>query len=251
MKAYYEHERESNLKFDIVSPCCLIEPHFHSNLEVFLVKKGEYQITKNGVTKNIKAGELAIFDSYDVHSYDKRMTLDCEDYALLIPYRYLERINAYRQSKHIKTFIISNKELFDRLYAIIKEWMQGQTDDKITHSASELFLSVLIDYLEFDNALFTEGEVIRKILNYLHKNYQNGITATVVAKELGYSNAYVSRMFHKYLKESIPKYLNNIRLSHVENELKKASGKKINQIIMDAGFKSVQSYYRNKKQKQN
>jgi hypothetical protein len=50
MEAYYEYERESNLKFDIVSPCHLIGAHFHSNLEVFLVKSGAYQITKNGVT---------------------------------------------------------------------------------------------------------------------------------------------------------------------------------------------------------
>lgn len=251
MKAYYEHERESNLKFDIVSPCCIIGAHFHSNLEVFLVKKGKYQITKNGVTKIISSGEIAVFDSYDVHSYDKRLEKECEDYVLLIPYRYLERINTFRQNKHIKSFIISNKELFDQLYQIMNDWMKGQTDDKITHGASELFLSVLIDYLEFDNVLFTEGVTIRKILNYIHQNFNNCITATEVAKNLGYSNAYVSRIFHKYLKESMPKYLNDMRLKYVENEIKKSNGKKISQIIFDAGFKSVQSYYRNKARKEN
>ena len=40
---------------------------------MFLVKSGKYVITKNGKTIEVGAGEIAVFDSYDVHSYDKKL----------------------------------------------------------------------------------------------------------------------------------------------------------------------------------
>ena len=251
MDAYYEHERESNLKFDIVSPCHIIGAHFHSNIEVFLVKSGAYQITKNGVTKVINAGEIAVFDSYDVHSYDKKLTDTAEDAVVLIPYRYLEHFNTLRQNMHVRTFIIKNKILLERLYDFMLGWLRKEEREHVVNSGAQMFLSLLFDSLEFENIAFNEGETIRKILNFVHQNFRNGITATDVALDLGYSNAYVSRLFHKYLKESMPKYLNDMRLNYVEREIAKANGKKISQIILDAGFKSVQSYYRNKSRKEN
>ncbi len=250
MKAYYEYEREHNLKFDIVSPCCLIGAHFHSNLEVFLVKSGEYQITKNGVTEIISAGEIAVFDSYDVHSYDKQLQEQTENAAIIIPHRYLEKFNSLRQNKHIKTFVIKNEKLLNELYSFTKDWLKGRAQEHIIFAGAQMFLALLYGSLEFENTTFSDGEAIRKVLTYIHQNFNQGITAKDVSKSLGYSGAYVSRLFHKYLKESIPKYLNDMRLNYVKGEIEKANGKKIGQIILDAGFKSVQSYYRNKARKE-
>ena len=250
MEAFYEYERESNLKFDIVSPCHLISAHFHSNLEVFLVKSGAYQITKNGITEVINAGEIAVFDSYDVHSYDKKLTEKTQDAVVLIPYRYLERFNTLRQNKHVKSFIIKDKALLEKLYDFMTRWLNKSDSEHVVSASAQMFLALLYESLEFENTAFNEGETIRKILNFVHQNFRNGITATDVALNLGYSGAYVSRLFHKYLKESMPKYLNDMRLNYVENEIAKANGKKISQIILDAGFKSVQSYYRNKSRKE-
>lgn len=250
MEAYFEYEREHNLKFDIVSPCCIIGAHFHSNLEVFLVKKGKYKITKNGVTETISAGEIAVFDSYDVHSYDQRIEKENEDSAIIIPHRYLEKFNSLRQNKHIKTFIIKDEQLLNRLYSFTEEWLKNSSQEHVTFAGAQMFLALLYNSLEFENATFSDGQAIRKILSFIHQNFNQGITAKDVSNSLGYSLAYVSRLFHKYLKESIPRYLNDLRLNYVKNELEKSSDKKISQIILDAGFKSIQSYYRNKERKE-
>lgn len=249
MKGYYEYERENDLKFNTVSPCCLIGAHFHSNIEVFLVKSGKYIITKNGATIEIGAGEIAVFDSYDVHSYDEKIEEQTENVVVIIPHFYLERFNEQRNNKRITNTIIKDNALFEKLYSFTTEWLMQKQDEHVNRASAEMFLSLLFKSLDFDNVEFAEGDAIRKILSYAHQNFRLGISANDIAKNLGYSGAYVSRMFHKYLKESIPEYLNDMRLDYVKKELSSSTDKKVSQIILDAGFKSIQSYYRNKARK--
>ena len=61
-----------------------------------------------------------------------------------------------------------------------------------------------------------------------------------------YSTEHVSRVFHKYLRVGLPKFINDLRLDYIENELMLSDKKKITDLIFEAGFKSVQSYYRSK-----
>lgn len=250
MEAFYEYERESNLKFEIGSPCTIIDAHFHSNMEVFLVKKGKYVITKNGNTQTISDGEIAVFDSYDVHSYDQKLQEQTQNMVLIIPHRYLENFNAKRQNKHIKNYIIKDEKLLNELYSFSLDWLKNRKEEHVLFAGVQMFLSLLYNSLEFEDLDFSEGQAIRKILNYVHQNFRFGITAKDVCKNLGYSNAYVSRVFHKYLKQSMPEYVNDMRLDYVKKELEKDRDKKVGQIILEAGFKSIQSYYRNKSRKQ-
>lgn len=81
------------------------------------------------------------------------------------------------------------------------------------------------------------------MLIYISEHFREDITANSLASQIGYSREYVSRMFNKYMKESIPSYINKTRIRYIE-EQKKISDKSLTQIVMDAGFNHTSSYYR-------
>ena len=245
MKAYYEKNREQEGKLIVVKPCYLIKAHFHNNLEVFVVKSGNYQITYNGTVQNVSSGQVAFFDSYDVHSYDKKIS-DGENCVVLIPYKYIERFNILRNSKHVKNSVITNYNLAKKLYFIVENVFLKESKEEILQAGAELFLSYLYGAFEFGGKDFADGEAIIKILDYIYNNFKTGITVKTIAKSLGYSTEHVSRVFHKYLSVGLPKFINDLRLDYIENELMLSDKKKITDLIFEAGFKSVQSYYRSK-----
>jgi len=249
MKAYYENKRELDEIVHIVSPCCLINAHFHNNLEIFVVNKGEYKITCNGKSSIVSDGQIVVFDSYDIHSYDQRLCRQeqCDDFVLVIPYEYLGQFNALRKNKRIANNVLSDKELCEKLKEVVYYHLNSAQSQEVKSACIQLVLSYIKEKLCFVDDEFVEGKAVRKILDVIHLNYKSGITAGEICLELGYSNAYVSRTFAKYLKQSIPTYINRLRLDCVEELLRENNTIKISDAILEAGFKSFQSYYRNKK----
>ncbi|MBQ3219170.1 MAG: helix-turn-helix domain-containing protein, partial [Clostridia bacterium] len=60
---------------------------------------------------------------------------------------------------------------------------------------------------------------------------------------LGYSDAHISRIFSLYVKKSLPDYVNELRFKEVNRLIENTNGK-ITDLIFDAGFNSIQTYYR-------
>ena len=85
--------------------------------------------------------------------------------------------------------------------------------------------------------------VARMVTNNVAVIHNDDITAVSLAAQIGYSREYVSRLFNKYMKESIPSYINKTRAQYVE-EQKRISDKRLTELILAAGFKYTSSYYR-------
>ena len=223
--------------------------HFHIDLEIFLLKKGKFEISLNGKEYVLGAGDIAVIDSYDVHSYDKNvLPSDKESLVVIIPYRYLSRFNSFREYFKIKTPVISAPTLCDELIKIADAYMGENNSESVRESATDLFLSLLLEKLEFSNDKRVEESVlIRNILAFIQENYRENVSLEFIAKSLGYTTAHVSRAFHKYIKTSLPSYVNRLRLDYIDKALQNGTDKKITHLIYEAGFSSQQTYYRERK----
>ena len=45
--------------------------HFHTHLELFLLQKGEYELFLDGKTEKMRGGDIAVIDSFAIHSYQR------------------------------------------------------------------------------------------------------------------------------------------------------------------------------------
>ena len=91
----------------------------------------------------------------------------------------------------------------------------------------------------------TENELINKILSYVENNFKEDITLKTLSKYFGYAEGHLSRVFHRYVKISFPRYVNQRRIDYIQQK-QQSENKALSQLIFESGFKSFQTYYRTK-----
>lgn len=248
MQAFYEKWREDADELNVSrSRKHTFAPHFHINVEIFVVRKGCHAISCNGKNYTVKDGDAVIFNSYDIHSYDTKHTEDVDDCVLVLPLKYLSSFYGDRINKRFKDCIIHDAALVDKILMIVDEIILKTDNDVTKSAAANLILSCIAEKTSLiENVTHGENELILKILRILNDGFTGDVSLSYVSKKLGYAEEHLSRVFHKYMQTGIPSYVNKLRLEYAE-ELINKKGKNVTEAIFIAGFKSTQSYYRNKK----
>lgn len=248
MKAIYEQSREESSNIFIRrSEEHGFRPHFHINVEIYIIRHGNAEISCNGKEYRLSDGNIAFFDSYDIHSYEKTYTNGVDDCVLIVPLKYLSKFNSLKKSAKIVCPVISDAELVDRVLQLIDCYVKNSNPEWVRASAVDLILSLIHEKLEYaQDDGSTDKELIMTILSFMNKNFKNDVSLKALSNALGYNPSHLSRTFRKYMNVGIPEYVNNLRLDYVEKACTDKNVK-ITELIFDAGFKSIQSYYRNKK----
>ena len=246
MKSFYERHREQDENPLIQrNQANRFPAHFHSNLEVLIVRRGEKILQINGEEYCADSGTVTVIDSYDVHAYETKWNEDC--CVVIIPQEYAFAFHARHKNLRLKERKIADRALCDDLLKIVDEYLLQERGAGVKAAALELFLATLQEKLVWTEEKGSgEVELIRKMLTFIHENYREDVSRKTLARVLGYAEAHISRVFHRYMKTGISTYVNGLRLAYVEKG--KATGDMATiDLIYEAGFKSQQTYYRVKK----
>lgn len=250
MNGFYE-DIQDNIKTLYVQDedSYLFPAHFHHKIEIFILKKGFVSISCNGKSYDLTDGSIAFFNSYDMHSYDVQDE-KVEGYCIIIPSEYSARFTESIKNKQIKCPVIKDASLIENVYSLTKTYLASESNDRIKNNCIELILSLIESKMEFTLAKTDNetAELVKKILTYIYENFKEDASLKTISKKLGYSNAHISRVFGKYIKNSIPDYVNELRLNEVNNLIKNTNAN-VTDIVFQAGFKSLQTYYRFKSKK--
>ena len=249
---FYEQYRESNDKTHIIrNTPVLFPPHFHMNVEIFIVKNGAFEVTLNGEKYSVSDGSVLFCSSYDVHSYDKSLRDSGalpDDYAVvLIPPLLLKDFYAENAEARPKVPVVKSKKLCKSLLEMVDRVLSREDlSPAVTRASVNLFLALIENEFDFTAEKTSRSTgAIRDMLEYILNNYRDKISLEKIARNLGYSPEHLSRVFHSYFNKSVSDYINEMRLNYVENALKtQKKSKKISELAFEAGFQSLQSYYR-------
>ena len=248
MNVYYEHERDTINDLNVLESKNFIYPaHYHHKIELFVLKSGELNVAVNGESYNLKSGSIAFFNSYDVHSYNYQSP-NVIGFCLIIPKDYALRFFERNKNKTPKNAVIVDVDLASEVFTIIEKYIKNQLSSEVKISAIELILSLIESRLNFVKTDSDKDShlLVKKILMYVNENFKGDVSLKSVAKNLGYTEAHVSRVFNKYVKKSLTEYVNELRYSEVI-KLIESQDKNVMQAVFEAGFKSLQTYYRIKK----
>ena len=248
MKAFYEEYRDEQWNISVHRKTYHCFPsHFHLNMELLIVRRGEYTVTDNDVSVKISDGEIMVFDSYNVHSYDEQLRGE-DSCVVIFPYRLLSEFNARRGNDRIVQPKIKDSALVERLLNIVDTYLVGEQSEYVKETAVELMLSLLFEKLQFcKETERDEVALVRKILAYIQKHYREDATLKTLSKELGYTREHISKVFHRYVKKGLSQYVNGLRLEYIERLRAQGDTRSIVELLYEAGFKSQQTYYRFKK----
>ncbi|MBQ7408866.1 MAG: helix-turn-helix transcriptional regulator [Clostridia bacterium] len=243
---YEEHRSGENSFFLEKNGDLAFPPHFHQNIEIAIILSGSQPITVNGEFFIAKAGSVVVVDNFAVHSYGECKSK--ENYLLILPNGALGEFNRLRNGKVFKTPYVCNMKLAKSLVNLIENNLSENSSEYQRFCAINLMMALI--EREFgleDGQRGNESGLINKILFAVQEKFKEDISLKRLAKEMGYAEGHLSRVFHQYFKESFPHYVNALRLDYIERELKMGE-KNVTQLIFEAGFNSFQTYYRCKKQ---
>ena len=215
--------------------------HFHSHIELYLIKSGEIEIMINDNKKVLGAGEISVALSYDAHSY--RTVDSSEAIYLIIPLEYCGEFLPLLSSKHLPSPFIKDEKTYKTVLSALEGILDGGNEiTRRGHIYS--ILGAILDHMS-DSKLTTAATdaFSPDILIYLSNNFKNELTLESVAKEFGFNPSYLSRSFRETFGISFIKYLNMLRLREAVILLQ--SGKmSVTECVYESGFGSMRSFYR-------
>ena len=211
---------------------------------------GTHRVTLNGKTYTVGAGDVFFCGSYDLHSYEESERTGQDDCVVILPARCVARFNERNKGLRPVSPVLHDESLCRELLTIADTWMlPGKQPESVRDAAAELFLSLIEQRLPMQPAKEKdETQLIYKILSYLSEHFREDVSLPKIAKHFGYAEAHVSRIFHRYTNTGLPRYVNRLRLNYVQSALQSSPDADLTNLIFEAGFKSLPTYYRAKAQ---
>lgn len=235
-----------------------IDIHNHVDVEIIYVKTGQLKLALNNLPHDLKSGDIAIFNPYDIHeAYFLRSEPTVEYYYLRID---LSAFTSPRL-KSINQLLCSIDNQVLRFPNIIpKEHPQSNTIRESFLSTFEAYKATLVEYnvsteatlcsciynllpslsalVKSDDATILgskEIKFINDITKYISKNYNEPIGVADMCRALSCSKSNLYRMFDVCFKESPSVYLRNYRILRAAIEYRH-SDMSISDIALAVGF---------------
>ena len=235
-------------------PGCVHEiacfPHLHNNIEFLFITKGTQTINVLGKQHELTAGDILFVNKYESHFYDKCEGV--EGYILVLSPWYFDIFNQAYSGK-VFPLLMTDKEKNRTVFEFIRGWKSSYVKDIYNERFYDIY--VMSNYLFYllqeryelvENKRTENDKTISKILKFVEDSYKEEITLKDVAKQVGYTAEYCSRIFSIYMKENFRTYLNMVRVMKFNELLKddKNKEKTILSLAFECGFCSQATFYR-------
>lgn len=264
MKAFHENRTyHSTFPFTVIMSNDIdFLAHWHNDLEIVYVFEGSIRMGINSETRILKAGDMAICSSGDIHYYDSKDSSSKIMMVIfnpsLIGFPGGWPLNVRLTSPFMEKRIAIREEevrINNRLSLILQELMDEynqkleyheQVIIGLLHEWSGLILRhVPMDKInpQKDKRRITNMKIMQGVLEYLDVNYMHPITLADAARQANMSLFYFSRFFKSLSGMSYIAYLSNIRVNQAE-QLLLTTDKSILDIALECGFTNIRTFNR-------
>lgn len=244
-QAYYEERKATDLQVteeeDINFP-----PHLHTDLELFLVRSGRFQVTVGDHIRELSAGAFAAIFPNTIHSYQclmpgSQFTMAVCGASLLGS--FLSRLIHFRP---VCPFLQGKNLHPDIPYAMHGLFLQSRTEpeQEVYRALVRLILARCLSSMELEPVKEPLSmDLTGSLLRYLSQNFQRPLSLELVSRELGVSKYHLSHVFSSRLHTSFPEYVNFLRLN-LARELLLTTDQSILEVGLSCGFSSQRTFNR-------
>ena len=229
-----EHTKEKN---NVMA--CTLDKHIHPGVELIYVTSGIFDMHINGRTERINEGEAALMFPFQPHGYER---YEGSEY-IRFDFDKALASDFFRS----KTNLIGKSSVFkpsEITKLIIKKNISGKSEYSLLNIKALLY-STLFDFTSQIElvAIEKDNDVLVKTISYINNHMETPLQMNTVAKMLGYSESYFSRAINKTAGMGFNTLLAAIRVENAKRLLRE-SEKTIFDIIIECGFGSERSFYR-------
>lgn len=201
------------------------QSHWHRHLEIVLVLEGEVTFRFENQEVILHANEFVIISSDLIHSATNRQN---KSLVLQIPVHYL---NQYWPHSDLLRFPLSYVDVkqqatyqeiakclaeMAKIYAIKNT---GYLLKFTEHMMQVLYLLITTYAVMVSIDKQVENDRLKNVLRHIHEHYADALTIRDLAQEFHYHPDYLSRYFKQEVGIPFTKYLYQLRLAYVYQEL--------------------------------
>ncbi len=244
MKAAFEKHSYFNLMAKKVSGFRGFPPMFHSHCELLYIADGALDVTIDGISHTLRAGEMSIVFPYVTHCYED--SPNCEVMMFLFDASSAGIFESTLLSRK-PSFPFTDKlsELSEIMERIITLSESGDSvKEKIAISYFGAVIGELINIMPLYETVSDSPDISQRVLTYCSDHFSDeDISIEKIANALYISPSYISKIFSTKLRYKFREYINALRISHAKKLI--ASGEmKIIDIMYECGFKNQSSFNR-------
>lgn len=224
-----------------------IELHWHDYYELIFYFDADVSCKINGEDIELGDNSLYLLTPFDFHK-TKNNKADNKISFLNISFTK-EALDSETVSKLSRALYIKGIKVSDPEYSLLEFLKTNALFLKNRKSVKRYVLNALLDIITEKGDRINSGEygtkteMLRRVSEYVCKNYSQPITLSDIANEMHLAPAYFSSLFSKTAGCTFVHYLNAFRLNY-SRQLLITTDKSITQICFECGFSSLSHFLR-------
>ncbi len=231
--------------------------HWHREMEILYILNGHATVNMDGEEYHLNPLEAIVMDYSKIHEviYELPQTMGiCIHISRQMLRRYLPNPELLEIRCAGEMAADEQREAYQRICEILKELTVLYVDQKKTYQlrSTALILELLAELIEHFGTSITRSdsesrvgniERLEQICDYVEQHYREEITLGEAAGELGLNKEYFCRFFKQNTGTSFIRYVNEVRISHIYQELLHGTDG-IAEIAERHGFYNQKLFYR-------
>ena len=239
-----------------------IPVHWHDEVEIIYIKKGNIKIYIGEEVFPAVAGDLFFVNSGELHFMESD-DMSVEYYTLLFPLTFLsfqiddaleqEVFLPLRQKKLLLPVQLKEFEAEKQMTNLVREIIDvnDEKDSGYQLRTRILLLGLLEGILKEDgfrqgNFTSTSG-MQRELLDYIQEHYTEKISLHMLAQEFHLSEKYISWYFKDRFAISFTEYVSHLRMTKAK-DLLLTTEQSVTEVALSSGYPSVNLFIRSFKE---
>lgn len=239
------YESKSNHVYCFNGNDITFPPHIHKELELFMVTKGQIEVTMGSSIQILSQGDVSLMFPNTIHAY---RAINNSEYLILIFNGDMLPLykNVFSTQKPSNSFMPASlipNEVYNSILGIEQE-IQPDNNSAIITGYLYLIMGRLLPLMSLQKTHKGIGfNLLERILGYIQLNYLSPINLSSIAREFGISKFYLSRFFSQHIGIRLDKYINELRINYA-NYMLGSSNKQITEIAFECGFETLRTFNR-------
>ena len=226
--------------------------HSHETLALGILEQGVIEVQFHKQSKqNVVSNNVIVFNPNQVHRTKKVANNSQGYYTLHINTQWCKKIQEKlfgNQDMFIDIFpnIIEDTQIVEELLKLYQEIIEGKNSEKYEKKVKLLLTNIFKNYCDANSPSENKEDnlILLHVEQYILDNVNNQITTEDIAKEVNYSEAYITRIFKKKFGLSPHAFLVNQKINAAKNKLLNSKNQDISQLAVEVGFYD-QSHFTN------
>ena len=220
-------------------------PHFHGDIEVVFMLKGQTMTSVNYSQHLLKEGELLIVFPNQVHFYND-LTPNIDASLLIfspsVCPEFNAQLNEYLPENPIISFAKS-PELYDFMMLIAKnDREKPRHHHAVIRALISAFVGTALQQLKLKERSNLDIETTGQIVKYCVDHFREDISLETISEALHISKYHISHIFTKEIKIGFNQFINTLRVNDACEKL--VRGESITDSAFNSGFSSIRSFNR-------